>query len=285
LLEGGAKVSLGAPRKVDDKELPTLLIGPHKGWTITLAVDPDSTLIREVALHPAADTLTGKTAVESLSIVWNSGAIATEIKDGSFAFDAPKGFKKLDELMPGEAKRNEPTFLEALLGKPSPEFSMTMLDGEGKTKAVAKADLAGKVVMIDFWATWCGPCLMELPEVAKMVDAYAREKQDVVIVALSQDRRQGNSDDEVRTLVEKTLTSKKLALQNAPVGHVALDPTGALGDTFHIEGLPTVVILDAKGVVQAVHVGYSEDVRDKLTRDIDTLLGGEPLVKPEDEKK
>jgi thiol-disulfide isomerase/thioredoxin len=171
-----------------------------------------------------------------------------------------------------------------MLGKPSPEFSMTVLDGDGKTKSVAKADLAGKVVMIDFWATWCGPCLMELPEVAKMIEAYGKDKKDVVIVALSQDRGEGKPD-EVRALVEKTLTAKKLALQSAPVGQVALDPAGALGDTFHVTGLPTVVILDAKGIVQAVHVGYSEDVRDKLTRDIDTLLGGEPLVKPNVEEK
>ena len=161
---------------------------------------------------------------------------------------------------------------------------MTMLDSDGKTKSVSKTDLAGKVVMIDFWATWCGPCLMELPEVAKMVEAYAKEKKEVVIVALSQDRGE-EKPDEVRALVEKTLADKKLVLQNAPVGQVAIDPSGAIGETFHVEGLPSVVILDPKGIVQAVHVGYSEDVREKLTRDIDTLLGGEPLVKPNAEKK
>jgi thiol-disulfide isomerase/thioredoxin len=284
LLEGGATVAVGEPRKVDDEELPTLVIGPHHGWMITLAIDPDTNLIREIALAPAGDSLAGKSSVESLAMVWTSGAIATEVDPKAFAYNAPDGFKKLDELMPGETKRNEPTPLEALIGKPAPEFTLTMLDGDGKTRSVSKTDLAGKVVMIDFWATWCGPCLMELPEVAKMIEAYSKEQKDVVIVALSQDRGE-NKPDEVRSLVEKTLTTKKLALQNAPVGQVALDPSGALGDAFHVEGLPTVVILDGNGVVQSVHVGYSEDVRDTLTRDIDTLLGGEPLVKPKDEKK
>jgi thiol-disulfide isomerase/thioredoxin len=284
LLEGEATVAVGEPRKFDDKTLPTLVIGPHQGWMITLAIDPDTNLIREIALAPAGNSLAGKASVESLAMVWTSGAIATEVDPKTFIYNAPDGFKKLDELMPGETKRNEPTPLEALVGKPAPEFTLTMLDGDGKTRSVSKADLAGKVVMIDFWATWCGPCLMELPEVAKMIEAYSKEQKDVVIVALSQDRGE-NKTDEVRALVEKTLTAKKLALQNAPVGQVALDPAGSLGDAFHVEGLPTVVILDGKGVVQSVHVGYSEDVRDTLTRDIDTLLGGEPLVKPKDEKK
>ena len=73
---------------------------------------------------------------------------------------------------------------------------------------MTKADLAGKVVMIDFWATWCGPCLMELPEVQKMVEAYAKDKKDVVIVALSQDSKPSELA-EVRKLIEKTLESEE----------------------------------------------------------------------------
>ena len=42
-----------------------------------------------------------------------------------------------------------------LLGKPAPEFTLTVLDGPGKTRTITKAELAGKVVVIDFWATWC----------------------------------------------------------------------------------------------------------------------------------
>ena len=62
------------------------------------------------------------------------------------------------------------------------------------------------------------------------------------------------------------------------IGH---DPDGTVGTAFNVEGLPTVVILDGKGVVQSVHVGYNENVRKVLTSEIDTLLSGKSIAKPE----
>jgi thiol-disulfide isomerase/thioredoxin len=62
------------------------------------------------------------------------------------------------------------------VGKPAPDFSLTLLDGPGKVKTITKAELAGKVVLIDFWATWCGPCLMELPEIQKLIENYGESR-------------------------------------------------------------------------------------------------------------
>ena len=101
--------------------------------------------------------------------------------------------------------------MQEKLGKPAPDFTLTLLDGPGKTRTVTKADLAGKVVLIDFWATWCGPCLMELPEIQKLVEHYKDAKKEVVIVALSQDD-DPKEISEIRTLVEKTLAEKKIKL-------------------------------------------------------------------------
>ncbi len=168
--------------------------------------------------HRLEDHLRACWRVENVSIEklgWTSGAVSTEIpKDRSFAFEAPKGFAKVDTLLGGaeEAPANN-----SKVGKPAPDFTLTLLDGPGKTKTITKAELAGKVVVIDFWATWCGPCLMELPEIQKLIDSYANTKKDVVVVALSQDDEPSDLA-QVRKLVEKTLADKKINLTGSPVG-------------------------------------------------------------------
>jgi thiol-disulfide isomerase/thioredoxin len=134
------------------------------------------------------------------------------------------------------------------------------------------------VVVLDFWATWCGPCLAELPELQKVIEGYAKDKKDVVIVALSQDD-EPKALPEVRELVEKTLGEKKITLTGPgnAVGLIGLDPSNAVGKAFDIEGYPTLVILDAKGVVRSAHVGNDPKIRETLTHEIDTILAGKPL--------
>jgi hypothetical protein len=78
-------------------------------------------------------------------------------------------------------------------------------------------------------------------------------------------------------------------LTGNPVGRVALDPSATIGSAFNVEGIPTLVILDAKGIVQSVRVGYDPDAPEELSKtlakEIDSLLAGKSLVSPKDGAK
>jgi thiol-disulfide isomerase/thioredoxin len=250
-----------------------------------LKIDPATKLLTSIDLKLAPDVLKAKNiSIEKLG--WASGAVSTQVaKDRSFAFEAPKGFAKLDTSL--EAQGEGPV-KNAKIGKPAPDFTLTLLDGPGKTKTITKAELAGKVVVIDFWATWCGPCLKELPEIQKLVESYANTKKEVMVVGLSQDD-EPSEITQLRKLVEKTLTENKIDLTVNPVGRIGLDPSKSVGTAFELEGYPTLVILDGKGIVQSVHVGFNpeaaEPLHKALGKEIDAVLEGKSLATPKEQPK
>jgi thiol-disulfide isomerase/thioredoxin len=266
-----------------------LLIDLEKGQPdILLSIDPATKLLSSIEMKIDAEQLARGVpkgqdiAVEQFG--WTAGAVATEIpKDRSFAYAAPKDFAKVESLI---ERPEQPA--DTKLGKPAPNFTLTVLDGPGKTKTMTKADLAGKVVVIDFWATWCEPCMAELPEIQKVIESYASSNKAVVIVAVSQDDDPSELS-EVRKLIEKKLASKNLLLSAGSVGLIGLDPSKSVGGAFEIGGYPTLVILDGKGVVQSVHEGYDQNsstpLHKSLAKEIETLLEGKSLVTPKPSAK
>ncbi len=274
----------GAGAKATDPKTgnSSFVIDFDKGqMSFVVSVDPTSKLLSSVEMKVDPEKFSRglpngqQIAIEQFG--WKAGAVATELpKDFAFAYAAPKDYTKVDSFTEAEGPKSHP-----LLGKPAPEFTLTVLDGPGRTKTITKAELAGKVIVIDFWATWCGPCMKELPEIQKVIESYAGSKKDVVVVALSQDDEPAELS-QVRKRVEKTLSEKGFNLSNAPVGLVGLDPSKSVGGAFQLEGYPTLVILDRKGVVQSVHVGFdpssSVPLNKSLAKEIDTLLDGKSLL-------
>ncbi len=281
--ELGGSLQLG-PATGAKPASPTLLIDfDGDRPDILLTVDPTTKLLSGIELKIDSKSLSKiETAGQPVTIEhfgWTSGAVATQIaKDQLFALDSPKGFTAVDTRL---NQPHEKDIRNEKLGKPAPDFTLTVLDGPGKTKTITKAELAGKVVVIDFWATWCDPCKKELPEIQKLIEAYAKSKKEVVVVALSQDDTPAELS-EVRKLVEKTLAELKLELSASPVGRIGLDPSNSVGKAFEVQGYPTLVILDAKGTLQSIHEGYNpeagEPLNKSLAKEIDTLLAGKSLV-------
>jgi thiol-disulfide isomerase/thioredoxin len=252
---------------------------------IRLLIDPQTKLLRSVDLVIDPKEMAEKGLGKNVSIDrfgWTSGPIATrDLPADTFAYKPAKEFTKVESIARALEEAGNP--VNEFVGKPAPSFTLTVLDGPGKTRTLSKDDLAGKVVLIDFWATWCGPCMMELPEIQKMVASYAKDKKEVLIVALSQDDQPAELP-ELRKLVEKTLADNKIDLTGTPVGLIGLDPSHSVGDAFKVSAYPTVVLLDGQGVVQAAHVGVPNgevaQVIPVLGKAIDTLLEGKSLAVP-----
>jgi len=123
-----------------------------------------------------------------------------------------------------------------IVGK-APDFKLTTLDG----KDVTAASLKGKVVVVDFWATWCGPCVAEIPGYVELHKKYA--KDGLVIIGVSVDR--GGA-----------AKVKQFADKNGMDYLVAMGDDGALGEAFGgFDAIPTTFLIDRDGNIRHQKTG------------------------------
>ncbi len=147
--------------------------------------------------------------------------------------------------------------MESQPGPPLPEFSFT--DGDGARKGLA--DFAGRGVVLNLWATWCPPCVAEMPALDRLQAAVAAE--GITVLPLSSDR---GGAAQVRPFYA--------ARGIARLG-VWLDPAGAAGRALGARGLPTTVLVDGRGRERARLEGAAEWDAPEMLAAIRRLLGPE----------
>lgn len=141
------------------------------------------------------------------------------------------------------------------VGKAAPAFD---LSSSGKT--VRLADLKGRVVYVDFWASWCGPCKQSFPWMNEMQAKYG--DKGLTIVGVNTDAKREDADK---------------FLVNTPAKFtIAYDPAGKVAEKYQPKGMPTSFLIGADGIVRAVHVGFRDSDREELEREIAAALAGAP---------
>ncbi|HVU04647.1 MAG TPA: TlpA disulfide reductase family protein [Polyangiaceae bacterium] len=122
-----------------------------------------------------------------------------------------------------------------LVGQLAPVFTLPVMTGGDPGSRVRSADLRGKVVVIDFWASWCAPCRAEAP----IIDRVAKNHPaDAVVLGIA------TSGDDWQRAVE--------FVRSQNLGYTTLfDEGDHVGQGFHIQMLPTLVVLDRNGVVSS----------------------------------
>ena len=136
-----------------------------------------------------------------------------------------------------------------------PAFDLPRLDGSGNLKL---EQVLGKgPVLINFWAAWCKPCLMEAPELVKLYDRYGTAGFEIVAISIDQ-----NQPERVKAAVKKTGMDYT----------VLTDSKGEFAKKMAVRSIPTNVLIDSKGEVVKIFQGYYPGIDHQIAQAVEKLL-------------
>jgi len=143
--------------------------------------------------------------------------------------------------------------LAVSVGDKAPNFKIPRLEVKGQ---IDLKRYRGKVVYVDFWASWCGPCRQSLPILNQIRKDYKKNGFEVIAINLDEER-----DDAMDFL------------KQYPVSYpTARDTTGKVPESYGLQGMPTAYLIDRKGRVQLVHEGFKKSDDSELRHHIKKLL-------------
>jgi peroxiredoxin len=184
----------------------------------------------------------------------------------AFAFNPPSSARKVDNLeegmMPpgGDDEGGDEPAQVTLVGKPAPDFTLDLVDGGKVTLADVLKEK--KIVVLDFWATWCPPCRKGLPVINEISTTYKPDEVAVFAVNCQEDA------DTIKKFMEKNKLTVK----------VPMDKDGEISKKYGVTGIPQTVMIGKDGNVQAVHVGFGPDSAATYKQQVEDLVKGKKLT-------
>jgi peroxiredoxin len=205
---------------------------------------PDAAIdnyVRAIGTFPCADT-TGRATLEALYATNHKSTDGLDQR-----IDA--ACKASRQAVALDSRRHEMV---------APDWTIPGLDGKPRRFA----DLKGKVTVIDFWGSWCGPCRAELPHFQAIYEKFKGRGVEFL----------GISWEQVKTRAEAEAASKKFMTQNNLDFPAVVDHERKAVDAYGVNSFPTVFLIDRSGKVRYRNIGFSEDISHVLAAQIESLL-------------